>query len=288
MIRSLLASFALAAALLPAAAQSVDAHLRVAPGRGAVAGWRDAAGHSLLVTFHDPGPGTDWDGTLLTITLDSLSFDARTLPGIPTSEVSLLLHADPDSASLSLAHARDRRRFDLPPVFNLDAAPEPVTRRCSVLRHSSTLTPASAPVPSCSIFPDVAALEAYISTSVDPLEALWAHYDHRTTPLRSDLGGRYTLATVRCPDSDSYYIIYIAGADPASAWRPLDIKGTLTPSPLSGLFDLSWFTSDHISVSHHSWASVDDLLTLSLPPWDATLRFSRVPRCTSDLSHQTS
>lgn len=258
---------------LPVSAQGIHAHLRVDPSRGALAGWQDAQGHYVTVRFDDPRAATDWDGAVITISTDSASFSARTMPGVPVDAVSLLLDATPDSTVLYLAAARDRQRFVVHTAMNLATRPATVVQKCKVLRDDCTIdAPQAAPL-RATAFADVAALMTYLNVSDDPSEGLWRYFDHKTAPLLASLGGTYTLATVRCPDSDDFHIIYIHGSDNPD-WQPLDIKGFLKATPIQGMYDLQWFTDDRISIATHSWATIDGLLTLNFPHWDATLRLA--------------
>ncbi|MDE6301545.1 MAG: hypothetical protein K2M19_07495 [Muribaculaceae bacterium] len=259
-----------------APARGLDAHLRIEPKRGTLAGWESADGTALTVKFENARPDNDWTGLTMLIRNAGSSMTVQTLPGVSTESISLLLKARPDSTILEIAHARDRRRIVLPTVLSLSERPATVAEKCKVLRDECSVLPEDCGPARVDRFEDVSMLTEYLRASTDPAEGLWRHYDHKTHPLKAVPGGHYTLATVRRPDSDVYDIIYIHGAENSGHWNPLDLKGRLIPSPIPGMFDLEWITDDRITVSHNSWATADALLTLSFPQWEATLRLARI------------
>lgn len=259
-------------------AQSFSTHLRIEPRRGAVAGWRDTSGREITVKFQEIKPDNSWSPVELRVDCNGTRRLIQWPAGVSLDAVSLMLTATPDSAVLTLAHTRDRLRVALPGAISADAEPETIAEKCRVLRDECIVTPAPAAAATVADrFGSVESLMQYLKDSSDPMEAVWTHYDHKTKPLRGTPGGFYTLATIAREDSGVYDIVYLHGAESEAPWQPLDVKGSLTPTPLSGIYDLAWLTADRIPISHRSWASMTDgLLTLCFPQWEATLRFAPV------------
>lgn len=265
---------------LPALAvqgQTISAHLRVEPQRGAVVGWHDSIGTAVQVEFSNVHPDNDWSTIPLRIRNGSQSIESQWPAGMSMDAVSLLLTATPDSTVLELAHARDRLRHVMPTTISLNGPLVTAVKRARILRDECKATPAEASPARLAAFESLEDLYTYLRSSADPREGLWRHYDFKTSPLKATLQSTYTLATVYNPDTDGYDIVYIHGAE-SPVWSPLDIKGRMKPSPVPEMYDLEWITADCESISHHSWATLDadSILTFAFPQWQATLRLARV------------
>lgn len=138
------------------------------------------------------------------------------------------------------------------------------------------------PQPQMSRFATVDGLIAYLSASDDPYEGLWRYLDRDMDASRAALGGYYDLATARSADG-GYDIIYLGhrGAEETDAsrhWRPLQIKGRLSPTIFIGNFDLSWMEASGVDVgaeANAQFAPDGSILSLRFPLLRAQLRFSR-------------
>ncbi len=130
-------------------------------------------------------------------------------------------------------------------------------------------------LPEYANFADVDDLYKYLSRSTDYHEGIWTYFDRNTNALRSRMGGKYTLATVK--HGDYYDLIYIDGADECSAdWQPLRIKGRLLPVSILDTFLLEWISPDGLKIDFETGAMIEnDILTFQFPYWHATMRFSR-------------
>lgn len=130
-------------------------------------------------------------------------------------------------------------------------------------------------------FKSVDDLKDYLRASTDSIEGIWQYFDRITKPGESQLGGKYTLATVR-RSQGVYDIIYLAGAKyNAKNWQPLDIKGVLRKTIFVRHFDLEWvdanlnLADDECSATYESGCN---MLQIDLPLDQASLRFSRCPK----------
>lgn len=128
-------------------------------------------------------------------------------------------------------------------------------------------------------FESVEDLTAYIRSSKDPVEGLWKYLDRDIDLDKAQLGGTYSLATVRRPDGD-YDIIFLAGANMRrSDWQPLRIKGRLRPTIFDSHFDLEWHTATGVTLREDTHATIEQdgaILRLNFPLSNSSIRFSRV------------
>ncbi len=128
-------------------------------------------------------------------------------------------------------------------------------------------------------FTTVNDLAEHIRASADPMESFWEYLDRSTDPAKASTGGHYTLATVR--NGDGYDIVYIKGAEVASgAWRPMQLKGRLTPTIFRDNYDMEWITADMQHMDRDTDAQLSDdkaILTLRFPLLGAQIRFRRLP-----------
>ncbi len=125
-------------------------------------------------------------------------------------------------------------------------------------------------------FDSVDSLTAYLEDSKDPYEGAWTYFDRNTDALRSQMGGKYTLATVKT--AEGYDILYLSGATVnGHDWQPLRIKGRLTAATFAGAFDLIWFEPNGRIIDYETSATIEgDLLTTRFPHWKSIVRFRRI------------
>lgn len=121
-------------------------------------------------------------------------------------------------------------------------------------------------------------LAEHIRKSADPMEGFWEYLDRSNDPAKAVTGGSYTLATVR--QGDAYNIVYVKGAEVASAaWRPLQLKGRLTPTIFRGNYDMEWITAAMQTIDRDADAQLSDdhaILTLRFPALGAQMRLRRL------------
>lgn len=123
-------------------------------------------------------------------------------------------------------------------------------------------------------------LSRHFATSADQLEGFWKYFDRQNDPDYARPGGAYTLAVVRNPDTDSYDIVLVDGAEiHSSKWKPMMLKGTLRRAAFIGHYDLKWIdaTFRPIESDLHAILEEGSLLTLSFPLYKTTLRFAKLP-----------
>lgn len=126
------------------------------------------------------------------------------------------------------------------------------------------------------------ALDAYLASSTDPAEGKWRHFDRSNDPALGRPGGNYMLATVS-DGNGGYDILYLAGAKVwASRWKPLMLKGHLSPTRFPGEYDLTW----HDATMRPATTARDEcsatltpgtLLEVRFPLHATTLRFAPIP-----------
>ncbi len=119
-----------------------------------------------------------------------------------------------------------------------------------------------------------AMLDDRFAASVDPIEGYWSYLDRETDDARARLGGRYDLAIVR--EGDEYLLLYVGGADVNSSnWKPMMVKGRMTPTPFKSHYDLTWYDSMMVPMDDDTFSMVDDemILTLKFPVYRSQLRF---------------
>lgn len=126
------------------------------------------------------------------------------------------------------------------------------------------------------------ALDAYLGASSDPAEGKWRHFDRTNDPALGRPGGNYLLATVS-DGHGGYDILYLGGAKVwASRWKPLMLKGHLSPTRFPGEYDLTW----HDATMRPATTARDEcsatltpstLLEVRFPLHATTLRFAPIP-----------
>ncbi len=191
------------------------------------------------------------------------------------SGISLRIDASPAGALLSVGSKKAIASFPIDYDCSLISEIHPLpSSRTEILRNDLTVVPL-APA-EYAPFASHEALKEHLRASADPYEGFWRYFDRDTDPLRATLGGNYCLATVKT--EQGYSIIYISGAQTlAEQWKPLRIKGHLTPTFFAGAFDLLCFEPSGRTINFETSATFENnLLTLSLPYWDSTVRFSRI------------
>lgn len=132
-------------------------------------------------------------------------------------------------------------------------------------------------VPEFCAFADMPALVNHLATSPDSIEGLWQWADCDTKVPAVTAGGRYTLATVtNC--KGGYDIVYVDGAR-VGVWQPLQLKGSMTPTPFVNQFDVRWLDAEGEDAGEGIYATVtaDGLLTLTFAPLHSALRLIRRP-----------
>lgn len=123
-------------------------------------------------------------------------------------------------------------------------------------------------------------LTEYIASSKDSTEGIWEYQDRNMPAGKIVPGGNYEVAVVRMPDSDSYGIYYLGGAEIyADRWEPFMRKGTLIPTVFPGSFDLEWTDASRSrKLSREDYATLtmdNSLLTLNFPLINTIIRFRR-------------
>lgn len=146
--------------------------------------------------------------------------------------------------------------------------------RCSRITTEFELKPARE---RCCIG-DVTELLDYLRGSSDATEGVWEYLDRNINEDSADLGGFYTLATVKNADG-GLDLVYLGGASVnGSGWRSLDIKGRLFPTIFQNTYNLEWVEADGSRMAGEQDAQFSpdgSILTLRYPLYDAVLRFSR-------------
>ena len=123
------------------------------------------------------------------------------------------------------------------------------------------------------------ALESCLASTSDPIEGYWTYLDRANDPSYARPGGRYTLALVS-DGAEGYDILYVDGAQTlADRWKPLMLKGRLSPGIFENHYSLEWIDAefDPVTEDIHADISQDAILTLSFPLLKTTLRFSKMP-----------
>ena len=127
-------------------------------------------------------------------------------------------------------------------------------------------------------FDNVDELLGYLRLSTDITEGVWVYLDRNIKEGSADMGGFYTLATVRNSDG-GLDLVYLSGASVNGPdWHPLDIKGHLDPTIFLNTYDLEWVEADGHRMAGEQDAQISadgSILTLRYPLYDAVVRFSR-------------
>lgn len=130
---------------------------------------------------------------------------------------------------------------------------------------------------SADTFPDLIALEDYLTHTRDLTEGYWHSFDHSLDDALLKRGGDYRLAIVKTPGG--YDILYLDGATVnADAWRPLMLKGRLEHTPTENIYDLIWYDADGAPLSHGLKAQRDadtNIITLFFPAQNSQMRLHR-------------
>lgn len=123
-------------------------------------------------------------------------------------------------------------------------------------------------------------LENYLNRSTDPCEGIWRYLDRVNDPALGRPGGAYLLATVS-DGRDGYDVIYLDGARVwASRWKPLMVKGHLSPTGFAGEYDLTWYDATMCAATTardecSATLTPSALLEVRFPLHATTLRFAR-------------
>ncbi len=132
-------------------------------------------------------------------------------------------------------------------------------------------------------FIDTQSLCYYLENSEDPIEGLWQYLDRDLVGNEVQLGGQYTIAIVRTDksDTDSYDMIYLAGADDSPAlWQAFNIKGKLQTTPFINIYDAIWFDSTrqtHDKSEEVNARIENSIMTMTFPLLNSSIRFVRHP-----------
>lgn len=121
-------------------------------------------------------------------------------------------------------------------------------------------------------------IEERLRASADHAEGKWRILDSSMNEDLLRLGGDYILASVRRPDG-AYELAYLSGGNVnGRQWRPGMLKGTLTPTGISTVYDLEWIDPMGAKLTYRLKAQFEsqDLLTLQFPYHDSTLRLHRI------------
>ena len=144
-------------------------------------------------------------------------------------------------------------------------------------REMATLVPVSE-----ARFADMEALTAYLERARDAAEGFYRLLDRdMMQPATVQSDGRYDLALV-ADGSGGYDIVHIDGGEVTRRhWRPLQVRGHLTPTPFAGNFDLVWIDAlRRHRLDSDNYAIVDPVtgtLTLFFPLYSSHLRLARLP-----------
>lgn len=145
------------------------------------------------------------------------------------------------------------------------------------IKRINLVTPDAAP--SSATPSSIEEIKNAIENTQDAYAGFWTLLDYTLDDAYIRPGGNYLLAFL--PTSDGCYdIIYLEGAtiNPGK-WHMGDTKGTLTPTRLPGLYRLQWYDAERLSIDPGATLQFTgtDILTLTLPQLNSTIRFHRVP-----------
>lgn len=122
-------------------------------------------------------------------------------------------------------------------------------------------------------------LAEYLRFSEDSKEGIWTYLDRDVDVRKASLPADYRLATV-ADSVGGYDIIILAGG--GDLFKPLDIKGHLSPTPFIDHYDLEWLCYDGKHLSADTSADIEQggaVLKLSFPLLGSIVRFRRsLPR----------
>lgn len=196
------------------------------------------------------------------------------------SGVSVLINAENSSAELAIGSKNTEIFVPLP--FDT-ADPSAIAIRYNKgtkITDRQLITRGAIPHRLCS-FASIDSLEAYLQASKDPYEGFWRYLDRDIDTEKTDIGAEYRLATVAAGNGE-YEIIFLGGdyALP-SDWKPLEIKGRLSPSGFADHFDLIWYNADGTESSRDTSASYltqNTILKLDFPLLHSSMRLRRERR----------
>ncbi len=202
----------------------------------------------------------------------SMIISSKVIPEIDGWSLTLTKNSPDDSLLCSLGQ---RSRLA---TFNLDgrglksiisSAGTPLALSRLSLFTDSVVRPVVCPLTSLN------GLDSIIAESNNPVVGYWRYLDRDTDPLRLNLGGDYTLATIEAPDG-TISIIYISGSK-ASRWKPLMIKGVMRPTIFLNHYDLVWYDTSGNAISSETSADIIDnaILRLNFTLHDSTVRFQK-------------
>ena len=119
----------------------------------------------------------------------------------------------------------------------------------------------------------------HLAASADPVEGRWQYLDRDTDPRLLNTGGDYSLATVTAADG-SIEIVYLGGSKANTGyWRPMMLKGRLTPTPFVGHYDLVWYDAYGARIDSETSADITadgSIMRLNFPLHGGSLRFRKV------------
>ena len=215
--------------------------------------------------------GRKYNGT------DSVFIDKKTIRKLDLTRIgtSLRLDVGEGGCILSIGSKKIEEEF----VVNYDTKTSSIISAwadCDIELLRDDLRISGLETPKYSNLESIKNLTDHITHSDDPYEGVWVYFDRNTDALRSRMGGYYTIATIKT--DVGYDILYISGAEiDAELWQALQIKGQLTEATFPGSFDLVWIEPSGRKLDYETSATIiDNLLTIRLPHWDATVRFRRI------------
>ena len=126
---------------------------------------------------------------------------------------------------------------------------------------------------------DVDDIMASVEDRDGGLSGIWSLFDHVHDDSYASVGGNYRLAVVPADDSGDYDMLYLSGARTlSSVWKAGMRKGILSPTPFSGVYDVTWIDAEENVMAHDIQADFDPLsgsLSISFPYQNTTLRFRK-------------
>lgn len=120
-------------------------------------------------------------------------------------------------------------------------------------------------------------IEERLRLTSDPAEGEWRVLDYTLEDTKVKLGGEYYLAIV-CNSAGKYEMVYLSGGNVnGDSWHPGMIKGWLTPTGMSGIYDAEWRDIAGHTLPVKIKAQIEgNVMTLHLPQSDSRLRFYRL------------
>lgn len=214
-------------------------------------------------------------------------------PGAPEAFTLLRRGGHWQAATAAAGHRAFFGDIDLPANFSVDSIGAATSAEGKIILNRVDITMLPAPADLHSEWSGhIDRLHDYLTRSVDPLEGYWYWFD---ATIDEDLlrpGGDYRLAIVRNPAdlhpdgpddfrNRNYHIIYLDGAKiERHNWTEGMIKGELTPTAVGGVYNLTWYDSSMLPMSHSIKASVDRnmVITISFPYQQTQVRLHKSDR----------